>query len=174
MLQSDSTGILQRLLKYPPVEDIRVLTSMAKRYQSYILGGCVTAKPSVLPQQVAAPVPAPSPSLLPTSPERPNLVLFTSPISAKKPTPDPLVRPAPTNSQASTSSVPTTQVPSTPTAGPLAIPNTPSPQPVDARRGKFDRVLSLLQEQLTEGTLVPESMREAMELLRQLKTELRL
>ena len=191
MLQSDATGILQRLLKYPPVEDIRVLTSMAKRYQSYILGGCVTAKPSVLPQQVSAPTPV---SLLPTSEKSTAPVLFTAPIIPKKPTPDPLLRPReprepnPPSPQPSlspsaatsnplifpsVSPLPTANILSSPlpapssTSGPLSIPG-------EVRRSKFDRALLLIQEQLNRGALVPEELREALELLRQVKSEQRL
>jgi hypothetical protein len=154
VLQSDSTGILQRLLKYPPVEDIRVLTSMAKRYQSYILGGCVTAKPSVLPQQVLTPSPISFTS------DRSAPVLFTSLMASKKPTP----LPAPNPLQEPISHSP---LPSLPALTPLSVPTEP-------RRSKFDRAISLLQDQLSRGSLVTEEVREALELLRQVKKELRL
>jgi hypothetical protein len=48
VLGCDSTGILRRLLKYPPVEDIISIINMAENYQAYILGGCTSSKPSVL------------------------------------------------------------------------------------------------------------------------------
>lgn len=154
MLQSDSTGILQRLLKYPPVEDIRVLTSMAKRYQSYILGGCVTAKPSVLPQQISVPTPI---SL--SSSDRSAPVLFASPTAARKP--------AASNFLQEPTTVPSPQQTPLSSPGPLTL-------PVEPRRSKFDRALSLLQDQVARGSLAPEEVREALELLRQVKVELRL
>jgi hypothetical protein len=48
VLGCDSTGILRRLLKYPPVEDIICIINMAENYQAYIIGGCTSSKPSVL------------------------------------------------------------------------------------------------------------------------------
>lgn len=189
MLQSDSTGILQRLLKYPPVEDIRVLTSMAKRYQSYILGGCVTAKPSVLPQQVSAPAPI---SMFPSSEKSTAPVLFTAPSLQKKATPDPLLRPreqTPPQPVSAVSSnplaVPSSSLPisspRTSSPSPLPVPSSsplpvssPLPIPGEVRRNKFDRALGLIQDQLTRGSLAPEEMREALELLRQVKSGLRL
>jgi len=186
VLQSDATGILQRLLKYPPVEDIRVLTSMANRYQSYILGGCVTAKPSVLPQQVSAPTPI---ALFPSSEKQSAPVLFTAPSAQKKPTPDPLLRPraptppGPQSVSASPLAIPSLATPSPRAASPSPLPmpassplasSSPLPIPGEARRNKFDRAFALIQDQLTRGSLAPEEMREALDLLRQVKSELRL
>lgn len=39
MLNCDSTGILRRLLKFPPVEDVRIIISMAQSFQERILTG---------------------------------------------------------------------------------------------------------------------------------------
>lgn len=125
---------------------------MAKRYQSYILGGCVTAKPSVLPQQISTPTPI---SLISSAP-----VLFTPQTAGRKP-----VLPSPNPLQEHT--FPSPQPPSLPSSGPLSL-------PVEPRRSKFDRALSLLQDQVARGSLVPEEVREALELLRQVKAELRL
>lgn len=48
MLGCDSSGILRRLLKYPPVEGVICIVNMAESYLVYILGGCVSARPAVL------------------------------------------------------------------------------------------------------------------------------
>lgn len=55
MLESDSSRILQRLLKFPPVEDITSIINMAINYKDYILGGCTSAKPSILPNGASPP-----------------------------------------------------------------------------------------------------------------------
>lgn len=67
LLESDATGCLMRLLKFPPVESITELVSMAVRYKDYILGGG-NVKPNLQPvsQRPAAPArpaqaPAPTP-----------------------------------------------------------------------------------------------------------------
>ena len=39
MLQNDSTGILRRLLKFPPVEDVHILVSMGVAFKDRIVGG---------------------------------------------------------------------------------------------------------------------------------------
>jgi hypothetical protein len=66
LLESDATGCLMRLLRYPPVEDISELVSMAVRYKDYILGGCISAKPSLAahppPRSAAEPQPTPDSS----------------------------------------------------------------------------------------------------------------
>ena len=60
-----------------------------------------------------------------------------------------------------------------PASSPLAS-SSPLPIPGEVRRNKFDRAFGLIQDQLTRGSLAPEEMREALELLRQVKSELRL
>ena len=52
MLENDATGALQRLLKYPPIEDIREIVAMGLSFQTYILGGCATSKPSIIPGSI--------------------------------------------------------------------------------------------------------------------------
>lgn len=60
MLESDSSRILQRLLKFPPVEHIQSIINMAINYKDYILGGCTSAKPSILPGATSsAPISSP-------------------------------------------------------------------------------------------------------------------
>jgi hypothetical protein len=56
----DSSGLLKRLLKFPPVEDIRCIINMAENYQAYIIGGCTTSKPSVLASRNSRSVDSPS------------------------------------------------------------------------------------------------------------------
>jgi TBC1 domain family member 5 len=45
VLQCDATGIMRRLLKYPPVEDVHILISMAISYKERILNGKGVAVP---------------------------------------------------------------------------------------------------------------------------------
>ena len=69
MLESDSSRILQRLLKFPPVEHIQSIINMAINYKDYILGGCTSAKPSILPgatTSVPISTPTPEPRSIPT------------------------------------------------------------------------------------------------------------
>jgi len=48
VLQSDSTGIMRRLLKYPPVEDLSSIISMAQGYQERVLSGKGVTVPQVM------------------------------------------------------------------------------------------------------------------------------
>lgn len=48
VLQCDATGIMRRLLKFPPVEDVRILIRMAISYKERIF----TGKGVTVPQQV--------------------------------------------------------------------------------------------------------------------------
>lgn len=87
MLESDSSRILQRLLKFPPVEHIQSIINMAINYKDYILGGCTSAKPSILPgATTSAPIPTPisEPRAIPTP-------LSQAPV--KKPVPVPVPEP---------------------------------------------------------------------------------
>ena len=54
MLQSDTTGVLQRLLKYPPIEDIKEIVAMGLSFHTYVLGGCASSKPSIIPGSIKA------------------------------------------------------------------------------------------------------------------------
>mmetsp|Transcript_8623 Transcript_8623/g.1189 ORF Transcript_8623/g.1189 Transcript_8623/m.1189 type:complete len:83 (-) Transcript_8623:161-409(-) len=50
LLESDFSGICKRLLKYPPVEDISIITDMGVSYMEYLLSGCLTSRPSLKPK----------------------------------------------------------------------------------------------------------------------------
>jgi len=52
LLESDNTGCLMRLLKFPPVEDVQELVRMAVKYRDYIFSGNL-AKPSLTPTPAA-------------------------------------------------------------------------------------------------------------------------
>jgi hypothetical protein len=52
VLQADQSGILRRLLKFPPVEDVHILVNMAVKYMSR---GVQTFKPITRPEVVATP-----------------------------------------------------------------------------------------------------------------------
>ena len=73
LLESDNNGCLMRLLKFPPVENITELVSMAVRYKDYILGGCNTAKPNLQPgQDRPTPTPAIPSRTVSEAPPRPT------------------------------------------------------------------------------------------------------
>jgi hypothetical protein len=104
LLESDATGCLMRLLKFPPVEDITELVSMAVRYRDYVMGGMSTAKPVIGPASRAAP---------------------------EKPVEDPLadaVRPRPTDTTVASAAKP--QQSTQPVSDPLNAPRPPAAKPV--------------------------------------------
>lgn len=93
LLESDANGCLMRLLKFPPVENITELVSMAVRYRDYILGGCSSAKPNLQPTRDApltrsSTDPLPAPEAAAPVAARP----VADPLS--RPVADPLSRPA--------------------------------------------------------------------------------
>jgi hypothetical protein len=47
-MQSDATGIMRRLLKFPPVEDVGILVSMACAYKERVLSGKGVTVPQLL------------------------------------------------------------------------------------------------------------------------------
>ena len=49
VLQSDQSGILKRLLKFPPVEDVHILVGMAIKFKSRSLTPLRTPKPEISP-----------------------------------------------------------------------------------------------------------------------------
>jgi hypothetical protein len=107
VLQSDYSGILRRLLKFPPVEDVHILVSMALRYQEQwhnkarpgptIPAPAAAARPtgnkSPLHTPALTPGPAPvakptgnkSPLHTPTSTSGPAPLLFSRPAPEKSP-----------------------------------------------------------------------------------------
>ncbi len=87
MLENDATGALQRLLKYPPIEDIREVVAMGLSFQTYILGGCATSKPSIIPGSIKTFNVTIKPSLAVKTRE-------LAPPTTSPPAFDPLLRPA--------------------------------------------------------------------------------
>lgn len=88
MLESDCSRILQRLLKFPPVEHIQSIINMALNYKDYILGGCTSAKPSILPG-AATSAPILTPISTPISEPR-SIPTPLSQAPIKKPVPSPV------------------------------------------------------------------------------------
>lgn len=72
VLQSDATGIMRRLLKFPPVEDVRILINMAKSYKERILTGKGVTLPQIMNQIVEDPLRTKNETKFPT-------VLITTP-----------------------------------------------------------------------------------------------
>lgn len=99
MLESDSSRILQRLLKFPPVEHIQSIINMAINYKDYILGGCTSAKPSILPGATSsAPISSPisSPIAEPRSIPTPlSQAPVKKPVPASVPEPEKLPKKTP-------------------------------------------------------------------------------
>lgn len=123
MLENDASGALQRLLKYPPIEDIREIVAMGLSFQTYILGGCATSKPSIIPGSIktfnvtAKPTPAvktrdPVPQI--SSP--PVFDPLLRPAGLMRPAPDPLRSPPPD--------------PLTSSPKPVSLPEELPPQPI--------------------------------------------
>lgn len=52
VLQCDATGIMRRLLKFPPVEDVGILISMANSYKERILSGKGVTVPKIVHDMV--------------------------------------------------------------------------------------------------------------------------
>lgn len=118
MLENDATGALQRLLKYPPIEDIREIVAMGLSFQTYILGGCATSKPSIIPGSIKTFNVSIKPTLAVKTRE-------PAPTTASPPTFDPLLRPAGLMRSAPASD-PLRAVPS---PNPLLSPQQSSPKP---------------------------------------------
>jgi len=127
VLENDATGALQRLLKYPPIEDIREIVAMGLSFQTYILGGCATSKPSIIPGSIKTfNVTAKSaPTVKPRDPapqisSPPTFDPLLRPAGLMRPAPDPL-RSAPID--------PLTSSPKS-AASPLSLPEEPPAQPI--------------------------------------------
>ena len=159
LLESDNTGCLMRLLKFPPVENITELVSMAVRYKDYILGGCNTAKPNLQPTSEVPDTPAP----IQSAPSRP------AQSQAPQPTPAaaPVVRddPLSMNRPAAASSRKPILIKETKT---LTTNESPPPKRVVEsipQMSSLTEVANMLEQQLQTNTVNKSKVQQAIEFL---------
>mmetsp|Transcript_9341 Transcript_9341/g.17928 ORF Transcript_9341/g.17928 Transcript_9341/m.17928 type:complete len:552 (-) Transcript_9341:4331-5986(-) len=172
LLSCDSTGILKRLLKYPPVEDIVCIINMAENYQAYIIGGCTSSKPSVLASRNSRTISTPV--------ERTELPRSASPTRLNpvdiKPKPkindNPLITPSTAGIRISGSIAKGPNSTSTPSL-PVSVQSsqsTPSSQkkpPISP----LQTLLELLTQMQSSGRVDQEKMNQAIEIVAKLQSE---
>ncbi|CAG9322570.1 unnamed protein product [Blepharisma stoltei] len=173
LLQSDYSGILRRLLKFPPVEDVHVLVNMGLSYKERIEGGKRNAPVGLIrsPEPPRAMIRAPEPKAKSPTEEAPKTIARdASPSLVQKApefsVPDPL---AAKRQQSGSSPIHSDPIPQK--SKPI-IQTAPLTKAMSSSE-KINSAIDIVQEQINNETYSDSSMKYLLELLKQLKDDIK-
>jgi len=174
LLQSDYSGILRRLLKFPPVEDVHVLVNMGLSYKERIEGGKRNAPVGLIrsPEPPRAMIRAPEPKAKSPTEEAPKIIARdASPSLVQKAPdfsiPDPL---AAKRQQSANSPIHSEPIPQK--SKPIIIQTAPLTKAMSSSE-KLNSAIETIQEQINNETYNDSSMKYVLELLKQLKDDIK-